>query len=265
MQEPPEPIPLDYAGRRPGRIGRLCQSGQDSITRGKGLRFWAFVTLFLYAAAIIGIFIPLTASLLSPTKPEETAKDAINAFAEWWFWAFIGIMVAAQLLLLLVPVRAAWDYEIKPRRLIVPVATACALLAILLGGVITSVFAAIWGDDTPPALIISAMVVTGGSWLLWWLVFRRYTRSSPDEAMDGIAAVLVRGSIVELLVAVSCHIWVRQRGDCSAPGFTFAAICAGFSIMLCAFGPGVFCLLVARARRMQSKSKIAAAQVRDKA
>jgi len=258
VQGPPEPIPLDYARRKEGRIHRLYQGGLDSVSRRKGLRLWAFVTLLLYAAAIAGIFVPLSASVLSPEEPEETAKEAINAFAEWWFWTFVGFMVTAQLLLLLVPVRAAWDYEIKPRRLIVPVATACALLAILLGGVIASVLAAIWGDDIPVAVLIGGAAVMIASWLLWWLIFRRYTRRSPDEAMNSLASVLVRGSIVELLVAVSCHIWVRQRGDCSAPGITFAAICAGFAIMLCAFGPGVFCLLVARARRMKSKSKTAA-------
>lgn len=65
---------------------------------------------------------------------------------------------------------------------------------------------------------------------------------------------LLQGSIVELIVALGCHIWVRRRGDCSAPILTFWAICAGFVIMLLAFGPSVFYLFVARSRKMRPRS-----------
>ena len=65
---------------------------------------------------------------------------------------------------------------------------------------------------------------------------------------------LLRGSILELLIAVPSHIIVRRRGDCCAPAGTFWGIATGISIMLLCFGPGVFFLFVARFKRLQLKS-----------
>ncbi len=62
---------------------------------------------------------------------------------------------------------------------------------------------------------------------------------------------LLRGSILELLVAVPSHIVVRQRGVCCAPAGTFWGITTGLAVMLLAFGPGVFFLYVARCRRLR--------------
>jgi hypothetical protein len=66
---------------------------------------------------------------------------------------------------------------------------------------------------------------------------------------------LIRGSIVELLVAVPSHIIVRRRDECSAPGFTYFGIAAGLVIMAVAFGPGLFFLFRKRFERMKPRSK----------
>jgi hypothetical protein len=60
---------------------------------------------------------------------------------------------------------------------------------------------------------------------------------------------LLRGSILELLIAVPSHIVARRRGDCCAPLLSFWGIATGVTVMLLAFGPGVFFLLVERVRR----------------
>jgi hypothetical protein len=65
---------------------------------------------------------------------------------------------------------------------------------------------------------------------------------------------LLRGSILELLVAVPSHIIVRRRGDCCAPLGTFWGIATGISVMLLCFGPGVFFLFVERFERLKPKS-----------
>jgi hypothetical protein len=49
----------------------------------------------------------------------------------------------------------------------------------------------------------------------------------------GALSWLLRGSILELLVAVPCHIIVRRRHDCSAPIITSFEIVTGIAIMLC--------------------------------
>jgi hypothetical protein len=62
---------------------------------------------------------------------------------------------------------------------------------------------------------------------------------------------LLRGSILELLIAVPSHVIVRQRDDCCAPFATFWGIVTGISVMLISFGPGVLFLFAARIRRKQ--------------
>ena len=145
-QEHRELIILDYAARNTGRFAALAQGEPDLNARRAGLRLWAFVTLLTYFAAAMAIYVPLALLCFwSPGKP-DAARDVINAIAEWWFWLIVGILLIAQALLLIMPVRAAWDYQIKPRGLILPLATTCTLLAILTAGVLVSGLVVIFGE-----------------------------------------------------------------------------------------------------------------------
>jgi hypothetical protein len=53
---------------------------------------------------------------------------------------------------------------------------------------------------------------------------------------------LLKGSVLELLIAVPCHVIARRRGDCSAPAVTSFGIVTGIAVMLLAFGPSVLFL-----------------------
>ena len=48
--------------------------------------------------------------------------------------------------------------------------------------------------------------------------------------------------MLELLIAVPCHVIVRRRHDCSAPIVTSFGIATGLAIMLLSFGPSVLFL-----------------------
>jgi hypothetical protein len=92
-------------------------------------------------------------------------------------------------------------------------------------------------------------------WLVWGLVFYHVTRNDESETFtQRVTRWLLRGSILELLVAVPSHIIVRQRGDCCAPIATFWGIVTGISVMLLSFGPGVLFLFAARIRQRQPKT-----------
>ena len=62
---------------------------------------------------------------------------------------------------------------------------------------------------------------------------------------------LLRGSVAELLVAVPTHVIVRRRDDCCAPAATFWGIVTGLSVLLLAFGPGVYFLFARRAAALR--------------
>jgi len=92
-----------------------------------------------------------------------------------------------------------------------------------------------WQSETQIFCIWAAI------WLLWGIVFYLYFRNSAPMTTRAVSWLL-KGSVLELLIAVPCHIWVRRRGDCSAPLATSFGIVTGIAVMLLAFGPSVLLL-----------------------
>ena len=80
-----------------------------------------------------------------------------------------------------------------------------------------------------------------GVWVIWGGVFYQYYRDS-SKALSSLVSWLLKGSILELLIAVPAHVVVRHRHDCSAPFVTGFGIVTGIAIMLLCFGPGVLAL-----------------------
>ena len=192
-------------------------------------------------------------------------------------------------MLLLVPVAAAERRPARRRPLLVPVIVAGFLLANLFLAGVFVVLSAAMGDNASKVVEVPAgmteeaiksipglaaklagLGLTPGSdwfgilhligllllfWLVWGLFFYHATRDDDSETFtQRVARWLLRGSILELLVAVPSHIIVRQRGDCCAPFATFWGIVTGISVMLLSFGPGVLFLFVARMRQRQPRT-----------
>src|SRR5204863_9629271 len=102
--------------------------------------------------------------------------------------------------------------------------------------------------DYPVGTIIIITVL----WLLWALVFYRFAKNDdPNTIVKRTTRWLLRGSILEILVAVPSYIIVRNRHGCCAPFGTFWGIATGLAIMLFCFGPGVFFLFAERFRRLR--------------
>ena len=130
---------------------------------------------------------------------------------------------------------------------VIAVALAVGLLS---GALIGSLFAAVWGDDSLNYGVAAGVL----SWGVWGLVFYLY-RTRVSERLDRILAWLIKGSVLELLIVVPCHIIVRQREDCSAPGATGLGIATGIAVMLMAFGPGILLLYQKRLSEYSSTGK----------
>lgn len=215
-----------------------------------------------------------------------------DLFRHWGYWLFLAVMLAGQAALLLVPVARAEGRPVSRRRLRGCVVAAAFFLANLtLAGVACLLCAALPKErgleylmapaeaskaavaEVPPLdrLLTSLGLSTQSGfpefvlllgyvallWMVWGLFFYRYHRADGDAAAWSRRTLrwLLRGSILELLIAVPCHVVVRQRGDCCAPAATFWGITLGLSVMLMAFGPGVFLLFLDRARQLRPGSR----------
>jgi hypothetical protein len=259
------------------------------------MKRWALVTMALYGLLLILLSVPvLLIGWLKWFAADQvwrwdiSASEVFELFQSWGYWVWLGIMVAAQGLLLFVPVDVSERRPTARRRLIVPVVVSTFLLANLFLAGLFAILSAAMGDEvskvieTPAKLAADVTQVVpglGGAlarlgltpgndwfillhlfgwilvfWLVWGLVFYHFSRTDDGESLTRRASRwLLRGSILELLVAVPSHIIVRHRDDCCAPMLSFWGIVTGLSVMLVSFGPGVFFLFAARIRQRQPR------------
>jgi hypothetical protein len=103
-----------------------------------------------------------------------------------------------------------------------------------------------WGPLTLPLSV----------WLLWVVLFGWMATSvEPLTLADRVARWLLGGTVLELLVAVTCHVIVRRRGGCCAGINTGLGIILGTAIMAIALGPGVFFLFYRRYQQVYRRPR----------
>ena len=78
-------------------------------------------------------------------------------------------------------------------------------------------------------------------WIIWGAIFYAYSKRA-SNVVDSAVNWLIKGSVLELLIAVPSHIIVRQREWCCAQYVSAWGIAAGIAIMLMAFGPSTMFL-----------------------
>lgn len=259
------------------------------------MKRWAILTCGIYAIALVLLTLPVILLTSGTWGEDEGASltDALELFSWPYYWVWVGVMTLGQAALLLVPVRIA-DRHLKPRRpLIVPMLATAFFLALLFYAGMSSLLCAIFSDDAIEWLFLSMVEAGSGAeanpalgsaaptsglglsqetrallgtinvtlilWMIWALVFHRYVRQDSDASLaTRCVRWLLRGSILELLIAVPSHIVVRRREDCCAPAVTFWGISTGISVMLLCFGPGLFYLFARRLGKRRPQSEGAA-------
>jgi len=248
------------------------------------MKRWAVLTVLLYALALLLLTVPVILVALGywgkNNGNNTTLSDALKIYSFGGYWLWLAIMVAGQALLLLLPISIAERRLPARRPLKTPVIVSAFLLANLCFAGIFSILCAIFTDKAFGYFDLLAIFSTGTNqngqsngdnsgwgtlftmiltvlifWLVWAFVFGRFAKSDdPGSLLKRLTRWLMRGSILELLVAVPSHVIVRRRDDCCAPIGTFWGIATGISVMLLCFGPGVFFLFVERFQRLQPKS-----------
>lgn len=214
------------------------------------MRRWGVLVTVFYALVVVVLFVPAFVFLAGDDRLLSQAhwNDVKQVLGYWPSWGFIAILVCGQALLLFTPVDTA-EKRLKPRASVARTgAIVGILLALLTFSVVLSIGVAAKSDAfldryldryLPTWLVVVGWIVL--FWGIWGVVFYK---SGPGASSLTTRAVswLLKGSVLELLVVVPCHIIVRRRNDCSAPIATSFGITTGIAVMLLSFGPSVLFL-----------------------
>jgi len=212
------------------------------------MKRWAALVVLLYLFILVALTPPF---ILVAFHPSTTVRDALSALCAWEYWLALGVVVLAQAMLLLVPVEQSMGRPTSRRSVLWPI-LASGLMAGLLGvGAMISIDEFLRKEKASLVETVLPWGVLLLLWAAWTLVFYRASRSTaPIDLVTQQCRYLLRGSILELLVAVPTHIVARARDYCCAGFSTFLGIAFGVSVMLFSFGPGVFFLFAARWKRL---------------
>ncbi|HET7152016.1 MAG TPA: hypothetical protein VFI60_11445 [Candidatus Acidoferrum sp.] len=210
------------------------------------MRKWGIVISLFYALILLGVIVP-AAVFISGLEFHTWTKffSAVReTYQEWLLWIPIAGILAGQALLLFLSVDTS-QKRLKPRsHILVSVAVGALLTALLSSAVIWSLGFAAGGESFWDKLFdkqYSSLLFWAALWLLWAILFYFYFRNS-SKVITRIISWILKGSVLELLIVVPCHVIVRRRHDCSAPIVTSFGIATGIAIMLLSFGPSVLFL-----------------------
>jgi len=212
---------------------------------------WPVITVLLYALWVSVVFTPVIFCVafwlghLYVPEFDELADSLITFYGEFWpFWIFCVVLIVSQMLLLIIPVRIVKKRPKPQRGLWLTAIAAGALFAIVVLGIVWSIAAAIFGDNSIAGIVLLlALIFLLINWIVWSCIFRAFARNAdPHSYIRRLIKWLLRGTILELLVAVPSHVIVRHKDICCADCVTAAGIATGLAVMLISFGPGIYFL-----------------------
>jgi hypothetical protein len=203
----------------------------------------------LYLLILVVLTVPVT---LLAFVPQAGAKDIAEVYRYFLYWLWAGVMVLCQAALLVVPVRVASRRPVTRRSLLWPIVTAGLMMGGLTVGAMYSLYEFALRDKAFGGWFWWAAIGSGVViWCVWAVLFYRSSHAvEPSDLISRQCRLMLRGSILELLVAVPTHIVARSRDYCCAGAMTFVGLTLGISVMLFSFGPAVFFLYVERWRRL---------------
>jgi len=213
------------------------------------MKKWGLLITLYYALVVMLLLMPMCALLFDPsTRTLHGYFSLIYEFhTEWIAVIPVSVAVGGQILLLTLSADTAFRRN-KPRAHILISIALIGLFLMLLGfGLVSSLLVGIRGDNlfddmnAHTQVYFAFLVAWPVLWLVWATIFYAQTRNR-ENPFSRAVSWLIKGSVLELLVAVPCHIIERRRHDCSAPFVTSFGICSGIAIMLLAFGPSVLLL-----------------------
>jgi hypothetical protein len=211
------------------------------------VRNWVGIVVALYFGALALLAFPLGFLMRV-----GNARDWMAYLP--WAWGVAAVFAAGQATLLIVPANLARERPVGRRKLLVPVITTGLLLSLLMLAGVGSLILACTGEEVDKTFRadLIPLIPLPFLWCVWgWFFWAYFKTRDPETLMARLMKGMLRGSILELLVAVPSHVIVRNRGDCCAPAVTFMGIVTGLSLMLMSFGPGVLFLFAKRFKELR--------------
>lgn len=213
------------------------------------MKRWVILVAVLYALMLAVLALPVFLLAFVPEHP--SAKDVGDFFGAWQLWLWLAVMGLAQAAMLAVPVQFATRRPMARRPLALSVAAGALMMGALVTGAILALEEFFLRDKAPDWSAWAAIALGVLAWAVWgWVFYRLGRNSEPRDFVTRQCRWLLKGSILELLIAVPTHIVARCRNYCCAGLMTFVGLALGMSVMLFSFGPGVFFLFLARWRRL---------------
>lgn len=217
------------------------------------MKRWAWVVAGLYVLTLVALTVP---GCLAAFMPTIKWSDPFSVFISWPYWVFLAVMFAGQVALLAVPVRVASRRPVTKGPLWLTVLAGGLMAGALVVGAAYSILEFIYRDKIAGPLPLVVALTGVFVWLIWSVIFFRLgRRMDPVDLVSRQCRLLLKGSILELLIAVPTHIVARSRDYCCAGFMTFLGLTAGVSVMLFCFGPAVFFLYVDRWKRLHPDSE----------
>jgi hypothetical protein len=224
------------------------------------MKRWAVIVAVLYGLMLGVLALPVVLTAFYPLKGFKDAAEGLQAVSDaarlygmWQWWLWLVVMGLAQAAMLAVPVRLASGRPMARRPLALSVLAGGLMMGWLVTGALFSLCEFVFRDKAGDKEWVpySALGLGVAAWCVWALIFFRLSRTTePEDLVSRQCKWLLKGSILELLIAVPTHIVARCRDYCCAGWMTFIGLTLGMSVMLFSFGPGVFFLFVARWRRL---------------
>lgn len=214
------------------------------------MRKWGIVISVFYAVIVVFLLAPAFMIIAGDNDPlwKIYSADMIELFGEWLSWILIAALLAGQALLLFLSVDTT-QKKLKPRtHIAISVVVSSMLFGLLTLAAVFCIGIVARGDNFGAGFLDTSAKAFGGwvvLWLIWGVVFYLYFRNATEVTSRAISWLL-KGSVLELLIAVPCHVWVRRRDECCAPFFTSFGIVTGIAVMLLCFGPSVLFLFKKR-------------------
>jgi len=210
------------------------------------MRKWGIIITLFYALIVLGLLVPVYVFLAADDRLFSPIfyNNVIHGYEYWGVWLFLAVVLSGQAILLFLSVDTSFKRR-KPRaHVAISYIAASILFSLLTFAAIFSLGIAVYGgnfggkhaDSTPQVLGFCAFL-----WLAWGILFYLYFRKSTNITTR-LVSWLLKGSVLELLIAIPSHVIVRRRGECTAPAVTSFGIVSGIAVMLLCFGPSVLLL-----------------------